>query len=110
MLPASLSVPHRWSHVLSFGELFALFSEVAVPKANLLWGVHTCVLLVVLVAGSYSLPIALSGLWLLLWGCWLLGGLSCQGWSSLLIQQLYLTFVLRHFGTSALLICGRVAL
>lgn len=31
-------------------------------------------------------------------------------WSSLLIQQLCLTFVLRHFGTSVLLICGRVAL
>lgn len=32
------------------------------------------------------------------------------GLSSLLIQQLCLTVVLRHFGTSALLIWGRVAL
>lgn len=40
------------------------------PKSLSFMGVHACTLLTVLVAASYFLPTAVSGLW----RCWLLGG------------------------------------
>lgn len=94
--------------MLSFGELFAVFSEVAVLKAYLLWGAHTCVLLVVLVAGICSLPVSLSAVVAV--EVLAAGRPLLSAWSCLLIQQLCSTFVLRRVGMGALLTCERVAL